>query len=189
MNFKWLIVFIILVVTAGVYWLSYQKHGEDSMKKQKIAQTPGVEAYFSQGYAKENNGDYAGAIESYSQAIERATQSGTLEYVLYSSRAEAKQELKDYQGAVEDFSRAIELEPKLVTLYWKRAEAKEQLKDYQGTLEDLTKAISLPSNPASLASSYSHRAKIKSKLGDEAGAKADKEKELEIMKKHGFGKE
>lgn len=178
MNFKWLIVFLFFAVIIG----GCRNHGGNNMEESKNSQSSEVETYFSQGYAKENDGDYAGAIEAYSQAIDRALQLGTIEYVLYSTRAEAKQELKDYQGAIEDFTHAIELDPKRIVLYWERAEAKEQLKDYTGALEDLTKAIGLSSG-ATLASSYAARARIKQILGDEAGAKADKEKELEIIGK------
>lgn len=179
MNVKYLIIFIVLAI-AGSCYLLYRRHQPTNMENQKVTQFPEVEEYFSRGWAKQSADDYAGAIEEYSRAIERAEQLGTPESVLYSTRAEAKQELEDYQGAIEDYTRAIKLEPNKLLLYWKCAEARKQVKDYAGALEDLTKAISLSSG-LSLGTSYSARAEIKRILGDEAGAKEDEAKAKEFM--------
>ena len=177
-------IFLIIVVLIGLLYWSSKK---DNIKNQKIVQAPEVDAFVSRGWSKQTNGDYVGAIEEYSQAIERAIQLGTITPTLYSFRADVKQSLGDYKGAVEDYTYAIELEPDLVS-YMERADAREFISDYKGALEDVTKAISLSEgNASTLASLYSYRAKIKRKLGDEAGAKADKEKESEIMKKNGIG--
>ena len=195
MNSKVLAFFVVLIIAVAVgllYWSSKKDIMSDKQidkqNEEEIVQSPEVSAYISSGWNKENDDNYAGAIEDYSKAIEKALELGTVTSTLYSFRADARQYTGDYKGAVEDYTNAIKLDPKPTVLYWERAEAKERMNDYKGALEDVTKAISLSEGSgATLASLYAHRAKIKKHLGDEAGAKADKEKEKEIQEKFGFG--
>ena len=65
-------------------------------------------AYCNRGSAKNSSGDYAGAIEDYTKAIELDPKFA----VAYCNRGNAKDSSGDYAGAIEDYTKAIELDPK-----------------------------------------------------------------------------
>ena len=56
-----------------------------------------------------SSGDYAGAIEDYTQAIELDPKFAEA----YFNRGNAKHSSGDYAGAIEDYTKAIELDPKV----------------------------------------------------------------------------
>lgn len=58
-----------------------------------------------QGVDKHGEGDYEGAIEDYTKAL----QSNPNDALAYFSRAAARDELKDYQGAIKDLQQAVKL--------------------------------------------------------------------------------
>ncbi|MDF2438841.1 MAG: hypothetical protein K0Q95_3217 [Bacteroidota bacterium] len=91
------------------------------------------------GYAKEQAGDYEGAILEYDKAIN--AKNGDKK--LYNQRGHAKGMLKDYQGAQADCSIAIKLDPNYGPAYYNRASAKYFLNDNEGACEDFYKAQSL----------------------------------------------
>ncbi len=85
-----------------------------------------AKSYFETGYEKYNRGDYKGAIQDYTKAIELNPR-----YALaYHWRGNAKFSLKDYRGAIQDYTKAIELDPKNAWLYLNRGHVKFLLDKY-----------------------------------------------------------
>lgn len=63
--------------------------------------------YINRGVAKDDRGDYKGAIEDYDKAI--SINPGFLQ--AYINRGGAKAKLADYKGAVKDYDKAISIDP------------------------------------------------------------------------------
>jgi tetratricopeptide (TPR) repeat protein len=65
------------------------------------------EEFFNSGIKKNKAGDYQGAIEDYTKALEINPKNS----YSYYNRGNSKSKLKDYLGAIEDFTKAIEINP------------------------------------------------------------------------------
>ena len=83
------------------------------------------------GAVKHKEGDYQGAIDDYTKAIEFNPQDA----YAFLNRAAAKQQLKDYQGAIADYTKVLEINPQYAKVYNERGVVKNELKDYHRTLE------------------------------------------------------
>jgi serine/threonine protein kinase/Flp pilus assembly protein TadD len=93
----------------------------------------------------------------------------------YFSRGLARLRLREFAGAEADFSRALELRPGWPEAYVHRARARQENRQYQAALADLDRA--LEAGPASTRV-FSLRARVRGLLGDEDGARRDREEEL-----------
>jgi len=130
--------------------------------------------YNSRGWTKQEQGDYTGAMEDFTRAIELKPDNT----YAYNNRGWTKREQGDHTGAMEDFTRAIELKPDDAYGYNNRAGVKRELGDYKGAIEDYTQAIKLnPDDP----NAYQLRGHSKQALGQQEAAEIDfqKAKELE----------
>ena len=67
-----------------------------------------ADAYTGQGASKADRGNWKGAAEEYTKALE----SNPKFVRAYLLRALAKEKIGDWKGAVEDYSKVIELDPK-----------------------------------------------------------------------------
>lgn len=94
------------------------------------------EFYFTRGLEKHQAGDYAGAIQDYTSALEQNEDA----YEIYYLRGIAKSLLKDYRGAVKDENKAIELNPDYAGAYYVRGIAEIALGDLEAGCLDLSKA-------------------------------------------------
>ena len=94
--------------------------------------------FFNQGLDKHLQGDYQGAIASYTQAIKL-----NHEYAeAYHNRGIIKSgEFKDYHAAIADFDRAIEINPDFAQAYYNRANARYFLADYTGAIAESSSGI------------------------------------------------
>ena len=141
--------------------------------------------YFESGKAKFEAGDYAGAIDDYSKAIELDPNNAQA----YFNRGLAKNELK-IPGAAEDYMTAVELDPDNAETYFIRGldplVANEKCKlggekhdsnNFQGAIEEYTKAISLVTEDPM---PYLLRGRSKQSLGDLKGACEDWKKAKEL---------
>lgn len=137
--------------------------------KTVVYQTPTnlqtAEEYFYSAYDKAENGEYYGAIEDYTKAIEINPNYANAYY----NRGIAKKNLEDYYGAIADFSEAIELDPDDAAAYYNRGFAKYYLEDYYGAIKDYTRAIELDPDLAAVAAAYNNRGNAKSELKDHYG--------------------
>ena len=95
--------------------------------------------YLSTAETKFNSGDYSGAIEDCSKAIELNPENA----IAYYNRGGAKLRQENYRGAIEDYSKVIELNPEFVIAYYNRGNARYALEDYRGAIGDYTKALVL----------------------------------------------
>ena len=75
--------------------------------------------YFNQGVEKYEAGNYQGAIDDWSKAIEINPQNADAHY----NRGSAMNNLGNYQGAIADFTKAIELDPQDASIYQNRGVA------------------------------------------------------------------
>ncbi len=112
------------------------------------------------------NGDYRGAVASYTEAINLNPASA----IAYRYRGTSYANVQDYDSAAIDFSKSIELAPNQAAGYVGRGAANIYLKRYQQAASDLTKAIELAPNDAM---AYYNRGICYQALGDMTSAHAD----------------
>lgn len=101
------------------------------------AAQPDTVDYYQRGQAKQQQGDFDGAVADYTRAIEADPKSSAA----YIARGNAREH--DSRGAMADFNRAIELDPKSAPAYNYRGWAKFGQGDWQGSLADYSRAIEL----------------------------------------------
>ena len=95
--------------------------------------------YFNQGVEKNKAGDYQGAVDDLSKAIEIDPEFATA----FINRGINKGKLKDCQGSIVDFSKALENHPEFGIAYLDRGITRELANDLQGACDDWRKAADL----------------------------------------------
>lgn len=98
-----------------------------------------TDVYIDRAELKRDLGDYRGAIQDFSKAIE-LNPNDAYAYML---RGFTKIKLADQQGAIQDFNKAVELSPSNSIFYTARAASKTLLEDHSGAIIDCDKAIEL----------------------------------------------
>jgi len=97
--------------------------------------------YWESGSRKDLAGDYQGAIQEYTRAIEYAPESSSF----YTDRGAAKSSMEDYIGAINDYTKAIQLDNEknqtAYRAYRNRGIAKFFLQDYRGAISDINMVI------------------------------------------------
>ncbi len=177
-----------------------------------IEQSPeDLGAYSNRSIAKYNLGDYEGAIDDFTQAINIDPKNanaynnrGYIKYqierykdatddfneaikidpstaLFYNNRGNLKCTLKKYQLAVNDYNEAIKIESNNALFYNGRGHAKRGLKDYKEAINDFTKAINIDPNDVN---SYNELGNTKLKLKDYKEAINDFTKAIEIDPKN-----
>ena len=157
----------------------YNKARGNEVLKTKVSPSKQrAEEYFYSAFAKDDLGDYTGAIQDYNKAIELDP-----DFVdAYNNRGIDKHSLGDKIGAIQDYNKAIELDPYKADVYYNRAIAKSRLGDGRGAIQDYNKAIEFdPSH----GSAYHNRGGAKFKLEDYIGAIQDYNKAIELDPSHG----
>ncbi|ABM79594.1 tetratricopeptide repeat-containing S1 family peptidase [Prochlorococcus marinus] len=134
-------------------------------------------AYIMRAYAKNDLGDYQGAIDDQNNALEINPDNA----VAYVNRGLARSNMGDPKSALSDFSKAIKIDPANAMAFSNRGVSKQALGDPQGALDDYNKAIKIdPRN----ANAYANRGVNKGDLGDYQGAIADYSKAIGINPQH-----
>lgn len=173
---------------------------------------PRIRAYAeaSQGYLKQNTGEYKAAIKHYTDALQHNPDlaaiyhnRGTLKNVLgqhkeaiadwdaalkcnpdlaeaYFNRGAAKNALGDFEGGIVDCSTAIDLHPDATPAYYNRALARMELKRYTEAIADYDKALELLLSKADAYGAYYNRALGKYLLGLEKAAQGDEAEAVEL---------
>ena len=95
--------------------------------------------WFRSGEKKYSNGDYRGAINDFTKAIDINPQFENA----YRLRGFSRDNLDDHIGAIEDFTSIIEINGDDPSAYAWRGSAKIDLDDYQGAITDLNQAIEI----------------------------------------------
>ncbi len=122
--------------------------------------------YKQRGHGKSAKGDYAGAIEDFTQAIKLKPD----DVDAYNARGWAKRHIDDYDGAIEDFTKAIELKPGDTHALISRASVRDIAGEYTDAIEDFTQVIKHDPQDAHI---YIQRAQVRRKLKDFIGAIED----------------
>ena len=145
---------------------------------------PRIHAYAeaSQGYVKQNTGDYKAAIKHYTAALQRNPDLG----MLYHNRGGLKNALGQHKAAIADWNAALRCNPALVEAYFNRGAAKNTLGDAEGSIADCTAAIAL--NPEAMPAYYNRaQAKMELKRYAEGIEDYDKVLKLPISKTDSYG--
>ncbi|MGK7873930.1 MAG: tetratricopeptide repeat protein [Xenococcaceae cyanobacterium] len=95
--------------------------------------------FFNQGYKKDEQGDYKGAIEDYTQAIRINPNYADA----YNNRGLARYQLGEYQAAIEDYTQAIRINPNDADAYYSRGIARKNLGDKRRAISDFLQAAEL----------------------------------------------
>lgn len=104
---------------------------------QVIALEPkNFDAYFYRGIAKNDLGDYNGAIIDYSKIIVFEPDADT-----YYNRGNSKYSLQDFEGAKEDYDKAVKLDPNFTDAQYSLGCVKYDLGDYKGSITDFTNVL------------------------------------------------
>lgn len=83
------------------------------------------------GELRHEFGDYSGAIDAYSLAIELNPTA-----FAYNSRGMSRAASGDDEGAISDFNRSIEIDDKYLPAYLNRAASKYNLEDFYDAIDD-----------------------------------------------------
>ena len=128
--------------------------------------------YFSWGIAHQIRGDFAGAINLFTKAIELRKDFAAAYY----RRANAKHSLRDLVGAIADYDKTIRIAPSFLMAYLGRGSAKQAQSDFDGALADYNKVISISPQ---FGAAYVSRGSLKRERKDLRGAIEDYTKAVE----------
>lgn len=166
---------VIAVLFAAITYARCQVwHDSGTLWSDVIAKHPEAPvAWNNRGIYRKDNGDFAGAMEDYSRALELDPG-----YALaYTNRAVARQRLGDFHGALEDLDRSISLDPGDSGAFVNRGVVQIRLGQTDRAIADFTRAIELdPSN----AAAYGNRGTLRSNLGEYQAALADLDRSLAL---------
>ena len=118
---------------------------------QVISEEPkNLDAYFYRAIAKNDTGDYHGAIVDYSKIIVNKPDADT-----YFNRGNSRYSIKDFKGAKADYAKAYLLDENFIDALYSLACVKLDLEEYLSAITDFSKIIKLyPEN----ANTYTLRA-------------------------------
>lgn len=124
-----------------------------------------LDAYFYRGLAKNNLGDYSGAIVDYSRVLVLQPDPDT-----YYNRGNSRYNLKNFVGALDDYEAAYKLDPNFIDALYSLGCVKFDLGSYEEAIKDLTKVINaVPTEPKTYfirAAAYNALQKYPSALND-----------------------
>lgn len=130
-------------------------------------------AYYNRGFERLDIGDYQGAAEDYSNALEMDSNQPTA----YNNRGLAKFHAGDLEGAIADYTRSLELNPKEPVVYFNRGFARFNHGDYEAAIEDYTETIKLAPEQTG---AYFYRGEAYGHLGDYQKALQDYTRAIEL---------
>ena len=112
-----------------------------------------LDAYFQRGLAKNDSGDYHGAIVDYSKIIVEQPDADT-----YYNRGNSRYSIKDLKGAKEDYAKAYILDKNIIDALYSLACVRYDLEEYERAISDFSKVMKLAPAKSKLytlrASSY-----------------------------------
>lgn len=96
-------------------------------------------AYINRGVARHHLGDYRGALEDFSRAIELDPLSAQAR----NNRGLSRMKAEDIDGAISDFSKAIELDPEAAAVYFNRGIALIHKSEFHKAIGDFASAAKI----------------------------------------------
>ncbi|MBI4616076.1 MAG: tetratricopeptide repeat protein [Planctomycetes bacterium] len=133
----------------------------------------GAVEHSNRGTVRYAQGDFTGAIEDYTRAIELDPKNAGA----HDGRGNARTQQGDLAGAIEDFTRAIEIDPKSASTYNNRGIARSVQGEIASAIEDFTRAIELDPKHAG---AYSNRGVARYEQGDLAAAIEDYTRAIDL---------
>lgn len=128
-----------------------------------------LDAYFFRALAKNDLGDYGGAIVDYSKIIVEEPDADT-----YYNRGNSRFSIKDFTGAKEDYAKAYMLDANFIDALYSLACVKFELGEYETAIKDFTKVIeknpSLPKAHLLRAMAYTNLGLYKKAIEDYTAA-------------------
>lgn len=109
-----------------------------------------LDAYFYRGLAKNDLGDYSGAIVDYSKIIVLEPDADT-----FYNRGNSRYSINDYAGAQEDYQSAFKLDSNFLDALYSLGCVKYDVGDFEGSIKDFTTLINAIPNQTKF---YFHRA-------------------------------
>ncbi|MBO6960048.1 MAG: CHAT domain-containing protein [Prochlorococcus marinus CUG1438] len=144
-------------------------------KASKIDQT-NSNAYFYKAFVKDILGDFKGAIDDYSKAININPS-----WQSFLNRGLAKTEIRDFKESIIDFSKSLKLNPNYYKGFLFRGIAKQKLGDFKESIDDFTKYLNLNGDDTNI---LFLRGLSKYSLKDFIGSIEDYSKALKINPKY-----
>ena len=136
------------------------------------------DSYWVRATAKEQHGDFEGAMADFTHAAELRSGVGLVEVAnKRKAHGDLAGAMADYDKTIAFFDEKIARAPEL-SLYFQRGYAKEMKGDLDGAVEDYSHAITL--DPTHAGGVYSRRGDIRKARGDLAGAVADYEQTFRL---------
>jgi len=123
-------------------------------------------AYYNRGWARDEKGDFDGAMQDYTEAIRLKPDYADA----YNNRGIARKAKGDVDGAIQDYTEAIRLRPDDADPYNNRGIARKVKGDVDGAIRDYNEAIRLKPDDAK---AYSNRGAAHKAKGDPDGAIQD----------------
>ncbi|QIZ72449.1 tetratricopeptide repeat protein [Oxynema aestuarii] len=124
------------------------------------------QAYYNRGFERLDMGDYRGAVEDYTEALELDPQQATA----YNNRGLAHFHLGELDGAIADYSASLELNPNESVVYFNRGFAYFNRGDYEAAIADYNNALRLAPE---VTGAYFYRGEAYNQLGEHQRAIAD----------------
>lgn len=137
--------------------------------------------HLQRGHEKSAKGDYAGAIEDWTQAIKLKPDDTQAR----SSRASVREKIADYAGAIEDYTNIIGYNPNDGSAYILRAQVRLKLKDFIGAIADYNQALKLKPDDSYFIINNRGRAKLES--GNHTGAIEDFTEAIKLEPNETYG--
>ncbi|MEC3907130.1 tetratricopeptide repeat protein [Tamlana sp. 2201CG12-4] len=100
-----------------------------------------LDAHFQRGIAKNDLGDYRGAIVDYSKIIVQDPDADT-----YYNRGNSRYSIKDYTGAKEDYAKAFMLDENFIDALYSLACVKFDLGEFENAITDFDQVIKMAPN-------------------------------------------
>ena len=132
-----------------------------------------AEQFFDRAYNKHENGDYAGAIADYTQAIKLKPH----DHLAWYNRGLGHYFLNQHSQAILDYTESIRLNPEYVNAYYNRGLARNRNGDKSGAMDDYNETIR---RKADYINAYRARGILFEDLGDTTRAVADYQKYIEL---------
>lgn len=143
-----------------------QKNKIERLERSQSISTPAASNLFEEGLKKQEQEDYTGAIDRYTEFLK--THPDHLE--AYSNRGFAKAMIADLHGAISDLDRAITLAPTNADIYNSRGNVNAMAGNLSASIRDFNRSIRYDRN---FADAYYNRGISRHGLGDRLGAKSD----------------
>jgi tetratricopeptide (TPR) repeat protein len=136
------------------------------LARSQISIVPDTDSLLDRGLQKQEQEDYAGAIEDYTEFLK----ANPKHIEGYSNRGFARAMLNKLPEALRDFDRVIELAPSNADAYNGRGNVNAMAGNLSASIRDFNRSIRYDRN---FADAYYNRAISRHGLGDRRGAKAD----------------